>query len=155
MTKASNQLIPTFKAFAVTRLLEEYFPKLVDLQFTAQMEQSLDDISNGQQEYLPYLKDFYLGDNGLDSVVKHQEANIDPRKACTVEIKVSTQLSGSGGSAPTCSGSKGRRPIQLRCPRKSHPPTSTTNWRTSCSRPRPAVRKPWECTPTKAFRSSR
>lgn len=87
VTKASNQLIPTFKAFAVTRLLEDYFPKLVDLQFTAQMEQSLDDISNGQQEYLPYLKDFYLGDNGLDSVVKHQEANIDPRKACTVEIK--------------------------------------------------------------------
>ncbi|RLS56243.1 MAG: type I DNA topoisomerase [Planctomycetota bacterium] len=87
VTKASNQLIPTFKAFAVSRLLEEYFPKLVDLQFTAQMEQSLDDISNGVQEYLPYLKDFYLGENGLEAVVKHQEANIDPRKACTVEIK--------------------------------------------------------------------
>lgn len=87
VTKASTQLIPTFKAFAVTRLLEDYFPNLVDLQFTAQMEQSLDDISNGQREYLPYLKEFFLGDQGLESAVKHQEANIDPRKACTVEIK--------------------------------------------------------------------
>lgn len=85
--KVSNQLIPTFTAFAVSKLLEEYFPQLINLQFTAKMEQSLDDISNGQEEYLPYLKSFYLGEEGLEASVKHQEANIDARKACTVEIK--------------------------------------------------------------------
>ncbi len=87
VVKTSNQLIPTFKAFAVSKLLEEYFPKLVDLQFTAQMEQSLDDISNGVQEYLPYLRQFYSGEQGLEATVKHQEANIDPKKACSVEIE--------------------------------------------------------------------
>jgi DNA topoisomerase-1 len=85
--KVSNQLIPTFTAFAVSKLLEEYFPQLINLQFTAKMEQSLDDISNGLEEYLPYLKSFYLGEEGLEASVKHQEANIDARKACTVEIK--------------------------------------------------------------------
>ena len=85
--KVSNQLIPTFTAFAVSKLLEEYFPQLINLQFTAKMEQSLDDISNGLEEYLPYLKGFYLGEEGLEASVKHQEANIDARKACTVEIK--------------------------------------------------------------------
>lgn len=84
--KASNQLIPTFTALAVTKLLEEYFPQLVDLQFTAQMEQSLDDISNGQGERLPYLESFYSGDKGLDSQVKAKEETIDPRAACTLRI---------------------------------------------------------------------
>ncbi len=87
VNKSGNQLIPTFKAFAVSKLLEEYFPKLVDLQFTAQMEQSLDDISNGVQEYLPYLRQFYSGEQGLEATVKHQEANIDPKKACSVNIE--------------------------------------------------------------------
>ncbi len=87
VVKTGNQLIPTFKAFAVSKLLEEYFPKLVDLQFTAQMEQSLDDISNGVQEYLPYLRQFYSGEQGLEATVKHQEANIDPKKACSVTIE--------------------------------------------------------------------
>jgi DNA topoisomerase I len=87
VNKTGNQLVPTFKAFAVSKLLEQYFPKLVDLQFTAQMEQSLDDISNGVQEYLPYLRDFYLGEQGLEATVKHQEANIDPKQACSVNIE--------------------------------------------------------------------
>ena len=87
VVKTSNQLTPTFKAFAVSKLLEEYFPKLVDLQFTAQMEQSLDDILNGVQEYLPYLRQFYSGEQGLEATVKHQEANIDPKKACSVNIE--------------------------------------------------------------------
>ncbi|TWT60272.1 type I DNA topoisomerase [Rubinisphaera italica] len=84
--KDSNQLIPTFTAMAVTRLLEENFPNLVDTQFTAGMEQTLDDISNGQAERLPYLGQFYGGDNGLELRVKAREEQIDPRKACTLEF---------------------------------------------------------------------
>ena len=84
--KQGNQLIPTFTAMAVTRLLEDYFPKLVDTQFTAQMEQSLDDISNGAAQRVPYLKQFYSGEEGLDQQIKLQEENIDPRAACTLQI---------------------------------------------------------------------
>jgi len=84
--KVSNQLIPTFTAMAVTRLLEQYFPQLVDLQFTAQMEQSLDDISNGEGAKLGYLKKFYSGEEGLEEQVKSKEETIDPRRACTLEL---------------------------------------------------------------------
>jgi DNA topoisomerase I len=84
--KANNQLIPTFTALAVTRLLEQHFPQLVDLAFTAQMEQSLDDISNGEGARLPYLKGFYAGKDGLEQQVKAREEEIDPRVACTIQF---------------------------------------------------------------------
>ena len=85
--KSGNQLIPTFTALAVTRLLEQYFPNLVDLQFTAAMEQSLDDIAAGQGDRLPYLTDFFSGENGLESQVKTNEEKIDAREACTLALE--------------------------------------------------------------------
>lgn len=84
--KEASQLVPTFTAIAVVRLLEENFPNLVDLQFTAAMEQTLDDISTGQAERLPYLQKFYAGNNGLEEQVKAKEENIHPRTACTLKI---------------------------------------------------------------------
>ncbi len=84
---ASNALIPTFTAFAVTELLETYFPDLVDTSFTARMEQTLDEISTGEAEWLPYLRSFYLGDTGLQNQVKERENQIDPYKARTVELE--------------------------------------------------------------------
>ncbi|MBV8884924.1 MAG: type I DNA topoisomerase [Chroococcidiopsidaceae cyanobacterium CP_BM_RX_35] len=83
----SNALIPTFTAFAVTDLLEQYFPDLVDTGFTARMEQTLDEISTGEAEWLPYLRSFYLGDTGLQHQVKERESQIDPNKARTVELE--------------------------------------------------------------------
>ncbi|HUG89333.1 MAG TPA: type I DNA topoisomerase [Planctomycetaceae bacterium] len=84
--KVGNQLVPTFTALAVTRLLEDYFPRLVDLGFTAEMEQTLDDIATGRAERLPYLQSFYNGKEGLDEQVKHKEDTIDPRQACTLRL---------------------------------------------------------------------
>lgn len=84
--KAGNQLIPTFTALAVTRLLETYFPNLVDVGFTAAMESTLDDISTGEAQQLPYLRKFYSGDEGLDGQVKSKEETIDPREACTLKL---------------------------------------------------------------------
>ena len=84
--KNGSQLIPTFTAFAVNQLLETYFPKLVDLGFTAKMEQDLDDIANGQGDRLPYLQQFYNGSEGLDAQVKINEEAIDPRSACTLQF---------------------------------------------------------------------
>ncbi len=85
--KMMNQsLIPTFTAFAVISLLENYFPDLVDLGFTARMEQTLDEISVGEAQWLPYLKDFYLGEQGLDNQVKQRESQIDLIAARTVEL---------------------------------------------------------------------
>ncbi len=82
-----NALVPTFTAFAVTSLLEQHFPDLVDTSFTARMEETLDDISTGEVDYLPYLKEFYLGDSGLETQVKNRESQIDPNEARTIELE--------------------------------------------------------------------
>ena len=84
--KQANQLVPTFTALAVTKLLEKYFPRLVDVGFTAKMEQTLDDISNGEAERLPYLTSFYAGSDGLVEQVKSKEETIDPREACSLKL---------------------------------------------------------------------
>ncbi len=84
--KLGNQLIPTFTALAVTKLLKKYFPRLVDVGFTAKMEQTLDDISNGEAERLPYLTSFYAGSDGLVEQVKSKEETIDPREACSLKL---------------------------------------------------------------------
>src|SRR5690606_20953949 len=73
-----GQLVPTFTAFAVTELLERYFPSLVDTHFTARMEEELDEIAEGGADWLPYLKNFYLGDEGLERQVVAGEERIDP-----------------------------------------------------------------------------
>ncbi|MFP4102527.1 type I DNA topoisomerase [Coleofasciculus sp.] len=80
-------LIPTFTAFAVTSLLEKHFPDLVDTSFTAKMEQTLDEISTGEAEWLPYLEKFYRGDNGLETQVREREDQIDPNEARSVELE--------------------------------------------------------------------
>jgi DNA topoisomerase-1 len=82
-----NALVPTFTAFAVTGLLEKYFPNLVDTSFTSKMEQTLDEISSGEADWLPYLRNFYLGEKGLETQVKEQESQIDPNEARTVELE--------------------------------------------------------------------
>src|SRR5690606_35200487 len=82
-----SQLVPTFTALAVTRLLEKFFPNLVDLQFTAAMEQELDDIAVGEGDRLPYLNQFYRGEEGLDEQVKAKEETIDAREICTLDLE--------------------------------------------------------------------
>ncbi|WP_404787888.1 type I DNA topoisomerase [Altericista sp. CCNU0014] len=84
--QGNTTLVPTFTAFAVTALLEKYFPDLVDIGFTARMEQTLDDISTGEAEWLPYLKSFYLGEAGLEHQVKDRETAIDALEARTIDL---------------------------------------------------------------------
>ncbi|MEL7503221.1 MAG: type I DNA topoisomerase [Cyanobacteria bacterium J06554_6] len=83
----SNSLVPSFTAIAVTDLLDKHFPDLVDVKFTARMEQTLDDISTGEADWLPYLKSFYCGEAGLEHQVQEREANIDPSEAKTIALE--------------------------------------------------------------------
>ena len=82
--RQGQALVPTFTAFAVTGILEEHFPHLVDEKFTAGMEDVLDEISEGNAEWLPYLREFYLGPDGLQQQVQLHEKQIDPTAARTV-----------------------------------------------------------------------
>ncbi len=86
-TLAGNALTPSFTAFAVTALLEEHFPDLVDTSFTARMENTLDEISHGQVQWLPYLQSFYKGEQGLETQVAQREGDIDPGVSRTVELE--------------------------------------------------------------------
>ncbi|GAA2722032.1 type I DNA topoisomerase [Cellulomonas aerilata] len=54
-------LVPSWLAFAVTRLLEENFERLVDYDFTAAMEEDLDRIAAGEEDRREWLGRFYFG----------------------------------------------------------------------------------------------
>ena len=93
--KKGSALVPTWLAFAVTRLLEEHFPKLVDYAFTAEMEQTLDQIAGGNAERLGVLTDFYFGGSPADGATDDHEGlqrlvselgDIDARKLSTFPV---------------------------------------------------------------------
>ncbi len=86
-TLQGNALTPSFTAFAVTALLEEHFPDLVDTSFTARMETTLDEISHGKVQWLPYLEGFYKGDEGLETQVQQREGDIDPGASRTIDLE--------------------------------------------------------------------
>ncbi|MCR9132925.1 MAG: type I DNA topoisomerase [bacterium] len=79
-------LVPTFTAFAVTSLLEEHFPDLVDSEFTSNLEDKLDGVANGTEDPVKYLDDYYKGENGLKAKVERQEDKIDPQKAKLLDL---------------------------------------------------------------------
>ena len=54
-----NRLTPTKLGITVTDLLTEYFTNIMDLDFTAKMEEELDDVSRGEREWVPMLGEFY------------------------------------------------------------------------------------------------
>jgi DNA topoisomerase-1 len=62
--KRGQALIPSFLAFAVVGLMEGHFPRLVDFDFTAAMENELDDIAGGEAAAVDFLRAFYFGSNG-------------------------------------------------------------------------------------------
>ena len=84
VVKQSNALVPTFTAFAVVKLLENFFSDLVDVKFTARMEDDLDEISLGNKEHLPYLKSFYFGDGESEGLHHLVQKDIDARESCTL-----------------------------------------------------------------------
>ena len=88
-TKA-QALVPTWLAFAVTRLLEEHFTELVDYEFTASMEEDLDRIANGELGRVEWLQRFYFGDEattaeGLKELVDDL-GEIDAREISTIPL---------------------------------------------------------------------
>jgi len=71
--KYEKRLYPTELGEIVNDLLVEYFPDIVNVQFTAQMEQDLDRIAEGDQEWVSVLRDFYAP---FAQAVEYAEANM-------------------------------------------------------------------------------
>jgi len=85
-------LVPSWLAFAVTKLLEENFDRLVDYDFTAAMEEDLDAIAAGDKDRVDWLSRFYFGDGsrsadgeGLRDLVENL-GEIDAREVNSIEI---------------------------------------------------------------------
>jgi DNA topoisomerase-1 len=89
--KRGNALIPSFTAFAVVTLLEENFPSLVDYEFTARMEDDLDEIARGEEERVPWLERFYHGSEGLKETVESRLGEIDARAVNSIPIGTDDQ----------------------------------------------------------------
>lgn len=92
VSNRGQALVPSWLAFAVTRLLEENFDRLVDYDFTAAMEQDLDLIAAGEKERATWLHQFYFGDDvsagqagGLHGLVADL-GDIDARDVNSIDI---------------------------------------------------------------------
>jgi len=80
VNRQSKALVPSFTAFAVTKLLRDHFGDFVESDFTAEMEEDLDEISRGEREMNAFLKEFYYGDKkhrGLLTAAEHGAENAD------------------------------------------------------------------------------
>ncbi|MDY6910863.1 MAG: type I DNA topoisomerase [Chloroflexota bacterium] len=57
--KEKGHFIPDEMGFIVTDLLAEHFPEIVDIKFTARMEEKLDEVSSGDTDWVSMLEEFY------------------------------------------------------------------------------------------------
>ena len=85
-------LVPTWLAFAVTRLLEENFTELVDYDFTASMERDLDRIAAGEEDRVAWLRRFYNGQGASDAVAQEivqaaASGELDAAAASAAELR--------------------------------------------------------------------
>ncbi|MCM6772750.1 type I DNA topoisomerase [Nocardia sp. CDC159] len=95
--KRGNALVPSWVAFAVVGLLEEYFGRLVDFDFTAAMEDDLDAIAGGREQRGNWLSSFYFGgehgaegsvarSGGLKKMVGERLDDIDAREINSIKL---------------------------------------------------------------------
>jgi DNA topoisomerase-1 len=93
--KRGQALVPSFIAFAVIGLLEQHYPRLVDYNFTAAMENQLDEIAGGDHAALDFLTSFYFGNQvgaddsiakagGLKKMVTENLSEIDARSVNSI-----------------------------------------------------------------------
>ncbi|MDD4628035.1 MAG: type I DNA topoisomerase [Candidatus Peribacteraceae bacterium] len=96
--KEGRQLQPEEVAFTVTDLLAEHFSDIVDLAFTAKMEQSLDDIAEAKTSSVKFLKGFFVPFEKLvasktkeikkDDVMKERVLGTDPESGLEVIVRI-------------------------------------------------------------------
>jgi DNA topoisomerase-1 len=96
--KRGQALIPSFLAFAVVGLLERHYPRLIDYNFTASMENELDEIAGGGHAAVDFLTSFYFGggegageesiarSGGLKKLVTENLSEIDARSVNSIPL---------------------------------------------------------------------
>ena len=97
--RKNGKLSPTYLGLAVTQLLENHFSNLVNKEFTAKMENGLDEISRGELKALPFMNNFYKGGGQFIGLEKMLEEKVDIPNACKITIpeKISEKIEGRIG----------------------------------------------------------
>ncbi len=106
--KVNKALVPTDTGEVVSSFLEDNFPTYISDDFTAEMENELDDIAEGKKEYVKTLKDFY---KPFQKEVKSKEkmdkvttlGNADPKFKCPVCGSLMVIKLGRSGKFLSCS----------------------------------------------------
>ena len=72
--REDRRLVPTELGFIVNDLLVKHFPDIINVDFTAHMEEDLDLIASGEREWVPVLREFY---GPFDEAVKQAERTME------------------------------------------------------------------------------
>ena len=137
--KKGTALVPAWLAFSVIRLLEDHFSRLVSYEFTAGMEDVLDEIASGRRDRVTELAEFYFGSADVEGLHKlvNELGDIDARELATFPIGDGRPGS-TCGSAATAPTSRTPRASAATCPRTCRPTSSRSRRPRSCSPTRPA-----------------
>jgi DNA topoisomerase-1 len=86
--KKGSALVPAWLAFSVVRLLEDHFPRQISYEFTARMEDVLDDIAGGRRDRKTELAEFYFGGNDIEGLhtLVNELGDIDAKELATFPI---------------------------------------------------------------------
>ena len=125
--RSGRQLVPTVLGKIVNEIMEKHFPSLVSVDFTANMEDTLDRVEEAQTDWVGMLKDFY---GPFKEAVDYAEKNIEEMKGIldeTTEIiceqcgRPMMKKLGKYGFFLACSGfpeCRNSKPLPLgRCPK--------------------------------------
>jgi DNA topoisomerase-1 len=86
--KKGTALVPAWLAFSVVRLLEEHFPRQISYEFTARMEDVLDEIAGGRKDRNTELGEFYFGSADVAGLKKlvNELGEIDAKELATFRV---------------------------------------------------------------------
>ena len=79
VTLDAKRFIPTELGGIVHKAVDEFFPKIIDVEFTAQMEKELDDVEEGNKQWKTVIDDFY---KDFEATVEYADAEMEK-----IEIK--------------------------------------------------------------------
>ncbi|HEY8550671.1 MAG TPA: type I DNA topoisomerase [Vicinamibacterales bacterium] len=116
--RQGKALVPSFTAFAVTELLRKHFADYIDLGFTAEMEEDLDEVASGDRTSLDFVREFYRGTKdrpGLEQRVQDDDEisypavdlGVDPETGQPLKVRIGRYgpfvQRGEGGPGNTAS----------------------------------------------------
>ena len=81
VNNSNGALIPTLTGYAIVQFLENYFQDLVNLEYTSNMENSLDEISLGKEKKEDFLNNFYFSSNDSNGLKNQLEQECDKNKS--------------------------------------------------------------------------